>query len=58
MIDGLLTGLSAAISPFNLIMVFIGCFLGTLSPSRLQILSTRLWLTCHPEALSSAVILR
>ena len=29
MIDGLLTGLSAAISPFNLIMVFIGCFLGT-----------------------------
>ena len=29
MIEGLLTGLSAAISPFNLIMVFIGCFLGT-----------------------------
>jgi len=29
MIDGLLMGLGAAISPFNLIMVFIGCFLGT-----------------------------
>ncbi len=29
MIDGLLMGLSAAISPFNLMMVFIGCFLGT-----------------------------
>jgi putative tricarboxylic transport membrane protein len=29
MIEGLLTGLSAAISPFNLLMVFIGCFLGT-----------------------------
>ncbi len=29
MIDGLLMGLGAAISPFNLMMVFIGCFLGT-----------------------------
>jgi len=29
MIEGLLIGLNAAISPFNLIMVFLGCFLGT-----------------------------
>lgn len=29
MIDGLLAGLSAAISLFNVMMVFIGCFLGT-----------------------------
>ena len=29
MIEGLLIGLQAAISPFNILMVFIGCFLGT-----------------------------
>ena len=29
MIEGLLVGLQAAISPFNILMVFIGCFLGT-----------------------------
>jgi len=29
MLDGLYLGLSAAISPFNILMVFIGCFLGT-----------------------------
>ena len=29
MIEGLLVGLEAAISPFNILMVFIGCFLGT-----------------------------
>ena len=35
-----------------------GCFAGTFSPSSLQILSTRLWLTRHPSSRSSAVILR
>ena len=29
MIEGLLVGLQAAVSPFNILMVFIGCFLGT-----------------------------
>ena len=29
MIEGLLVGLQAAISPFNILMVFLGCFLGT-----------------------------
>jgi putative tricarboxylic transport membrane protein len=29
MIEGLLVGLQAAISPLNILMVFIGCFLGT-----------------------------
>jgi len=29
MIEGLLVGFQAAISPFNILMVFIGCFLGT-----------------------------
>lgn len=29
MLEGMLVGLSAAISPFNLLMVFLGCFLGT-----------------------------
>ena len=29
MMEGLLVGLQAAISPFNILMVFIGCFLGT-----------------------------
>ena len=35
-----------------------GCLRGTFSPSRRQILSTRLWFTDHPRSLSSAVILR
>ena len=29
MLEGLYLGLGAAISPFNILMVFIGCFLGT-----------------------------
>ncbi len=29
MLEGLMLGLGAAISPFNILMVFLGCFLGT-----------------------------
>lgn len=29
MLEGLMLGLNAAISPFNILMVFLGCFLGT-----------------------------
>ena len=29
MLEGILLGLNAAISPFNILMVFLGCFLGT-----------------------------
>lgn len=39
-------------------LLLLGCFCGTFSPSRLQMRSTRLWLTCQPDALSRAVILR
>jgi len=35
-----------------------GCRFGTLSPSRHQIRSTRLWFTAHPSARSRAVIRR
>jgi hypothetical protein len=36
----------------------LGCRLGTFSPSRRQIRSTRLWFTNQPSRLSSAVIRR
>jgi len=34
----------------------LGCFFGTLSPSFLQILSTRLWFTFHPLDLPPIVV--
>ena len=37
---------------------FFACFGGTLSPSRCQIRSTRLWFTCQPEVLSNPVTMR
>ncbi len=36
----------------------LGCFLGTFSPSRRQIRSTRLWFTRQPSSRSIAVTLR
>jgi hypothetical protein len=36
----------------------LGCLAGTFSPSRRQILSTRLSLTSQPAIFSSALILR
>jgi hypothetical protein len=36
----------------------LGCLAGTLSPSRRQMRSTLLWLTCQPSNLRSAVIRR
>ena len=43
---------------FSQSLPLFGCFFGTFSPSRRQMRSTRLWFTCHPSSLSSAVIRR
>ena len=39
-------------------LALFGCLPGTFSPSRRQILSTRLWFTLQPRVRSRAVILR
>ena len=54
-----LSGLSLMHDPsFSHNRPFLGCLLGTFSPSRRQILSTLLWFTLHPRCWSRAVILR
>ena len=54
-----LSGLSLMHEPsFSQSLPLFGCFLGTFSPSRLHMRSTRLWFTCQPRSLSNAVILR
>ena len=55
----LISGLSLTQDPsFSHSRPLPGCLAGTFSPSRRQILSTRLWFTFQPASLSIAVIRR